>query len=145
MATPPLGSMMVLLLSSLFTRLASRPLPAVFKTPCFAIKEHVTEHYPQALDMSQRTAPCCWKPWSLQAGCFRTNTHLTTSILGGQKKKKKNSHSLVDLSHAHECSSLTERRPWIFRLSVAWSSMGDTINRRNLGVLVALGYVNTEA
>lgn len=62
-----------------------------------------------------------------------------------KKKEKKNSHSVVDLSHSHECSSLTERMPWIFRLSVAWSSMDDTINRRNLGFLVALGYVNTEA
>lgn len=56
-------------------------------------------------------------------------------------KKKKKSGSLIDLSHAHECSSLTEGRPWILRLSVSWATMGDTINRRNLGFLGALGCV----
>lgn len=38
-ATPHLGSKMVL--SSFFTRLASRHLSAVFKNQCFAIKDHV--------------------------------------------------------------------------------------------------------
>lgn len=105
---PPLslGSRMVLVLCSWFTRLASKYLLAVFKNQCFAIKEHVTEHFPQVLGMSQRRLPhTVWYSGNSvrltgalrQAASEWTLIWLDTFLAVLKKKKKKSVASLTYL------------------------------------------------
>lgn len=65
------------------TGLASRCLLAVFKYQCFAIKEHVPEHFPEALEMSQRGLSCavwCGGNSIRLAGAFRQTASESTLI-----------------------------------------------------------------
>lgn len=79
---------------SLFTRLASRRLSAVFRIGALPSRE-MFRAFPTGSSCSQKglsSAVWCiwqqrWTSWSFPAGCCRFSTHLTRCILGYVKKK----------------------------------------------------------